>query len=206
MTAGGTTETATVTVTVRPVNDAPVLDLSATHGYATRYTEGGPGVAIVGTGMSVTDVDSATMASATAVITNGQAGDALSVEGGLPAGLVARFDPATFTLTLTGRHDGRLPDGAGPVRFSSSERDPSTLTRSIAVSVSDGALRSAVATATVEVVAVNDAPRQRAAGSPGNRRGHAPGLLGGDGQCVTVSDPDAGTAASPPPSASCTAR
>ncbi len=40
VTAGGTTETATVTVTVRPVNDAPVLDLSATHGYATRYTEG----------------------------------------------------------------------------------------------------------------------------------------------------------------------
>ncbi|WP_203156012.1 tandem-95 repeat protein [Methylobacterium aquaticum] len=192
VTAGGTTETATVTVTVRPVNDAPVLDLSDTHGYATRYTEGAPGVAIVGTGMSVTDIDSATLASATAVITNGQAGDALSVEGGLPAGLVARFDPATFTLTLTGAATtADYQTALGRVRFSSSERDPSTLTRSIAVSVSDGALRSAVATATVEVAAVNDAPVNGLPGAQATAEDTPLVFSAATGNAVTVSDPDA---------------
>ncbi|GJE77141.1 Ig-like domain-containing protein [Methylorubrum suomiense] len=194
VTAGGTTETATVTVTMRPINDAPVLDLSATHGYATRYTEGASGVAIVDADVSVSDVDSASMASATAVITNGQAGDTLAVEGPLPAGIVARFDAATYTLTLTGAAaNADYQTALSRVRFSSSERDPSTVTRRIDVSVSDGALRSDVATATVDVTAVNDAPLN---GVPaGQTTAEDTGLIfsSGNGNAITVADPDAGT-------------
>nr|USU32458.1 tandem-95 repeat protein [Methylobacterium sp. OTU13CASTA1] len=162
VTSGGTTETATVTVTVRPVNDAPILDLSATvpgTGYATRYTERAAGIAIVATDTSVSDVDNATLASATAFITNGQTGDTLSITGALPTGIAARFDPATFTLTLTGAATkADYQTALGLVQFFSAERDPSTMTRTINVRVDDGALASNAATTTIAFTAVNDAP------------------------------------------------
>ncbi|TNC04109.1 tandem-95 repeat protein, partial [Methylobacterium terricola] len=192
VTAGGTTETATVTVTVRPVDDAPVLALSASRGYATGYTEGGPGVAIVDAGVSVTDIDSASLASATAVITNGQAGDALSVAGALPAGIVAHFDPATFTLTLTGAATtAEYQTALSRVRFSSSERDPSTVPRNIDVSVSDGVLRSAVATATVAVTAVNDAPVNGLPAAQATAEDTPLVFSAATGNALTVSDADA---------------
>ncbi|MCE4224898.1 tandem-95 repeat protein [Methylobacterium sp. C25] len=162
VTSGGTTETAIVTVTVRPVNDAPVLDLSASGsgtGYATGYTERAPGVAVVGGDVSVTDIDSANMTSAKVVITNGSAGDTLAIEGSLPAGISASFDPATYTLTLTGSatktdYQAILQQ----VRFSSDNHDPSTVTRTIAVTVNDGGLDSNAAATTVTFAAVNDPP------------------------------------------------
>ncbi|GJE54785.1 hypothetical protein EKPJFOCH_1269 [Methylobacterium thuringiense] len=162
VTSGGTTETATITVTVRAVNDAPVLDLGlvvAGTGYATRYTERAPGVAIVDADVSVIDVDDAGMASAKAIVTNGQTGDTLSVEGTLPAGITANFDAATYTLTLSGGASKTdYQTALRQIRFSSAERDPATVARSIDVSVNDGRLDSNVATTTIAFTAVNDAP------------------------------------------------
>ncbi|GEO99624.1 hypothetical protein MHA02_20120 [Methylobacterium haplocladii] len=162
VTSGGTTETATITVTVSAVNDAPILDLgtaAAGTGYATAYTERAPGVAIADADVSVIDVDDAGMASAKAVITNGRTGDTLAVEGTLPAGIGATFDAQTYTLTLTGAASKTdYQTALRQVRFSSAERDPSTVTRSIAVSVDDGRLESNLAIATIAFTAVNDAP------------------------------------------------
>lgn len=162
VTSGGTTETATITVTVRAVNDAPVLDLGlavAGTGYATRYTERAPGVAIVDADVSVIDVDDAGMASAKAIVTNGQTGDTLSVEGTLPAGITANFDAATYTLTLSGGASKTdYQTALRQIRFSSAERDPATVARSIDVSVNDGSLDSNLATTTIAFTAVNDAP------------------------------------------------
>jgi len=161
VTSGGSTETATVTVTVRAVNDAPVLHLAAAPGtgYATGYTERAPGVAIVDGGVSVIDVDSASMVSATAVVTNGQPGDTFAYTGTLPAGITARYDPATYTLTLTGAATKADYETAlRQIRFSSNEHDPATVTRSIDVSVNDGTRDSNVATTTVAFTALNDAP------------------------------------------------
>ncbi|MBB3902799.1 tandem-95 repeat protein [Methylobacterium brachythecii] len=196
VTSGGTTETATVTVTVRPVNDAPVLDLTASApgtGYATSYGEGGPGVAIVAADVSVSDVDSATMASAKLVITNGSVGDTLGIAGSLPSGITASFDAGTYTLTLTGsatRADYQA--FLQQVRFSSDSHTPSTVTRSIAVTVNDGALDSNAAVATVAFGDVNDAPVN---GMPADQSLYEDTPLvfsAANHNAITITDPDAG--------------
>lgn len=190
---GALTDVDTATITVNPVNDAPTLDLDASAagtGYATSYTENGAGVAIVNTGVLVSDIDSANMASATVVITNAQAGDALSVSGTLPAGITASYNPATFTLTLSGSASKVAYQTAlGQIRYASSSDDPGTTARSISVTVSDGALASNTAIATVAVVAVNDPPVN---GLPANGWSIAEdGSLSLTG--LSVTDPDAGT-------------
>ena len=61
------------TVKVVAVNDAPVLDLDASGGgtgFANTFTEDGPAVAITDTDVSITDVDSTNIASATITLTN----------------------------------------------------------------------------------------------------------------------------------------
>ncbi|WP_238314475.1 hypothetical protein, partial [Methylobacterium crusticola] len=158
---GALTATDTSTINVLPVDDAPVLDLDASGpgtGFSATYTENGAGVPIADTDVLIQDVDSPTLASATVTITNGQAGDVLAAAG-LPAGVSASYDAGSFTLTLSGPASlASYQATLAAVRFASTSENPPTLPRIVAVSVSDGQLSSAVAQATVNVVAVNDAP------------------------------------------------
>ncbi|WP_447932205.1 Ig-like domain-containing protein [Sphingopyxis fribergensis] len=162
VTAGGVTETATVTVNVTAVNDAPTLDLDGGAdgtGYAATYTENGPGVAIIAADGVVADIDSASLTGATVIIANGSTGDMLSIAGSLPPGITASYDPASFTLTLSGAASSAAYKAAlDAVRYASTSDNPSTAPRAIDVTVSDGALTSAPARATISVVPVNDAP------------------------------------------------
>jgi hypothetical protein len=161
-TGGTLVDMDTAIISITPVNDAPVLDLDASGagtGYSTTYTENGTGVAIADTDRVITDVDNTNMASLTAVITNGQAGDLLSVAGALPSGITASYNAATFTMTLTGSATkANYEIALQQIRFLSTSENPSTTPRSINVSVNDGATNSNVAVATVAVIAVNDAP------------------------------------------------
>jgi VCBS repeat-containing protein len=160
VTAGGVTETVAVTVTVTPVDDAPILDLdaaSAGTGYATSYSENAAGVPIAGS-ISVVDIDSA-LTSATIMLMNPAAGDRLSVAGALPSGISARYDAATYTLTLSGSAAPAAYQSAlAAIRYSSTSENPAAAPRRIDISVSDGQLSSATATTLVAVVPVNDAP------------------------------------------------
>ncbi|PLP59418.1 hypothetical protein CYK37_08820 [Mesorhizobium loti] len=192
--AGGVlSDTDTRTITVNPVNDVPVLDLDASGagtGYSTSYTENGAGVAIVDIDRLITDVDSANMASATIVISNGQSGDLLSVAGALPAGITASWNPATFTLTLTGSASKAAYETAlEQVRYSSTSDDPSTAARTINLVVNDGSADSNVAVATVSVTAVNDAPVNTLPAAGWTADEDTVLSLTG----LSVSDPDAGT-------------
>ncbi|WP_283193223.1 tandem-95 repeat protein [Rhizobium sp. AN80A] len=161
-TGGPLTDTDTAVINITPVNDAPILDLDASGagtGFTATYTENDPGVAIADTDGVITDIDSANMASLSAVITNGQAGDILAVAGTLPSGITASYNAATFTLTLTGSAQRASYETAlQQIRFLSSSENPSTTPRSINVTVNDGAANSNVAVAIVNVIAVNDAP------------------------------------------------
>ncbi|MBD9387908.1 tandem-95 repeat protein [Agrobacterium sp. AGB01] len=165
-TGGALTDIDVRTITIIPVNDAPVLDLdgsSAGTGYSIGYTENGSGVAIAANNNSVIDVDNANMASATIVITNGQAGDILAATGTLPTGITASYNATTFTLTLTGSATKAAYQAAlAQILYSSSSDNPTiggTATgRTISVTVNDGALASNTAITTVAVTAVNDAP------------------------------------------------
>jgi hypothetical protein len=105
---------------------------------------------------SITDVDSTSLASATVVLTNAQAGDVLSIAGTLPAGITASIDtsvPGQITMTLAG--SASLSDyqtALEQIRFEN-PTNPSTTTRVLTAVVSDGTAGSNLATSRITVPA-----------------------------------------------------
>ncbi|ROL81844.1 type I secretion protein [Pseudomonas chlororaphis] len=151
-------------------NDAPpVLDLDANNSsgatgadYKVTFTEGtsGPGVSIGDTDLSITDPDSTMLTGATIVLTNRQPGDSLNLGNSVNGiSINANSQAGTITLTLSG--NATLADYMQQIKnitFTNNSEDPSTTPRTITVTVTDGSNYSNVATTTVNVVAVNDAP------------------------------------------------
>ncbi|MBS0454415.1 MAG: DUF4347 domain-containing protein [Proteobacteria bacterium] len=139
----------------------PVVDLDsagAGTGSTASYSEGDAPVAIAPTA-SVTDADGGNMASMTVRITNGQAGDVLSIGGTPPAGITSNYNPTTFTLTLTGAADAATYQAAlQAIRYNADTQNPGSTARNIDVTVNDGTATSTVATAVVAVTPVNDLP------------------------------------------------
>ncbi|AZF45401.1 LapA family giant adhesin [Pseudomonas sp. R2-7-07] len=151
-------------------NDAPpVIDLDANNSsgasgndFKTTFTEGtaGPGVSIADTDIKITDPDSTLLTGATVTLTNAQAGDALNL-GNSVNGISVSTNNQTGTITLTLSGSATLADYMQRIQnitFTNTSHDPSTTPRTITVAVTDGGNYSNVATTTVNVVAVNDAP------------------------------------------------
>ncbi|WP_229676226.1 beta strand repeat-containing protein [Polaromonas eurypsychrophila] len=160
-TGGALTDVDTVTLNITAVNDAPVLDLDASAGgtgYVAAYTENGVGVQITDSDQVLTD-DTTNLASATITLTNWQAGDVLAI-GSIPAGISYSLSgPNNNVLTLSGA--ATVADYKVALRaitYANTSDNPNTTPRSITVVVNDGLLNSNVATTTVNVTAVNDAP------------------------------------------------
>src|SRR5262249_28638277 len=88
-------------------NSAPVLDLDQNNStapgstYRNTFTENGAPVPVADGDTSITDPDSTTLASARVTLTNPESGDALAVDGTLPAGITLVFHPTTLTPPLT---------------------------------------------------------------------------------------------------------
>jgi hypothetical protein len=135
---------ATATINVVQANEAPVLDLDANNntvsgtGYNTFFsTVTGTPVAIGDTDVSVTDVDSTNIVSATITLTNMKAGDVFSV-GTLPPGVTATI--AANVVTLSGA--AFYTDYQAAIRAVTFDTTSSDLTaRSITVKVNDGTQR-----------------------------------------------------------------
>ncbi|WP_095151683.1 retention module-containing protein [Pseudomonas sp. Irchel s3b5] len=153
-------------------NDAPpVLDLDADNSsgatgadYTVTFTENttGAGVSIADTDISIADPDSTMLTGATIVLTNYQNGDALNLSnnpnGTINATRTVGTD-GTVTVTLSG--NATLADymqQINNITFTNNSENPSTVPRTITVTVTDGGNYSNTATTTVNVVAVNDAP------------------------------------------------
>ncbi|HWV16412.1 MAG TPA: Ig-like domain-containing protein, partial [Cellvibrio sp.] len=155
----GGTAVSTITIGVTPVNDAPVIDLDASSpglGYTATFTENGVPVSISDTDIVISDVDSSNITGATIILTNPQANDLLSL-GALPSGITANISGNTITLSGTASFASYQAAIHG-ITFSNSSETPSTIPRDITVTVSDGALTSVPAHATINVISVNDAP------------------------------------------------
>ncbi|WP_205884504.1 immunoglobulin-like domain-containing protein, partial [Pseudomonas kribbensis] len=151
-------------------NDAPpVIDLDANNSsgatgadYKVTFTENTPGagVSIADTDIKITDPDSTMLTGATIVLTNRQDGDALNL-GNSVNGITINANSTNGTITLTLSGNATLADYMQAIKnitFTNSSEDPSTVPRIITVTVTDGGNYSNVATTTVNVVAVNDAP------------------------------------------------
>jgi Ca2+-binding RTX toxin-like protein len=147
-----------VTINDLAINFTKPADPVTTDVEAT-FTEDGAAVPIASL-PSIVD-DSATMASARIVLTNASAGDQLVI-GGLPAGIAGAIDTTVegrITVTLTGTAPrSTYQDAIQAVTFRNTSQAPNVDDRIIHVTVNDGLADSNIATSTIHVVSVNDAP------------------------------------------------
>lgn len=157
----------TITVTVTPVNDAPVL---TTTGGSVPFTESAPPVA-VDSALTLSDVDNSTLASATVSITgNFNAGQdvlAFTNDSSTMGNISASFDAGTGTLTLTSAGGtatvAQWQAALRSVTYSNGSDSPATTTRTVSFAVNDGAANSSTATRTISIASVNDSPTTDAA-------------------------------------------
>ncbi|SNT33817.1 surface adhesion protein, partial [Pseudomonas japonica] len=156
-------------VTTQIFEPAPILDLDGNNSsgktgadYQVTFTEGQPGtgVSIGDVDLSITDIDSTNLTGATVTLTNRLAGDALNLGNsvnGISINAVNTNDKVVLTLSGNASiadYIQRLKN----ITFINTSDDPSSTPRTITVTVTDGVNTSNVATTTVNVVPVNDAP------------------------------------------------
>jgi VCBS repeat-containing protein len=150
--------TATVSITVNAVNDAPVVTTSVS---VLAYTENDPATAI-DTSLTVSDVDSSDLIGATVSITTNFASgqDVLSFLN--TAKITGHWDSTTGILTLTGMDTSVNYEAAlRSVKYQNTSDNPTAATRTVSFEVDDGSLvnnLSNTATRNITVTAVNDAP------------------------------------------------
>jgi VCBS repeat-containing protein len=195
-------DTATVSVDVTCVNDAPVVDLDTTaggSGSTATFSETSPhtgnGV-LVAPDAAVTDVDDANLESLTVVLTNRPDGDALeSLSATIPPGsgiAGGTYVPATGTLSFTGTASkASYAAVVASIRYDNTKAVPSTTDRIITVVVDDGDLASATATATVHVVPLNLPPVNTVPGAQTIDEDTV--LTFGAGKVISVTDGDHGS-------------
>ncbi|PPK99905.1 Ig-like domain-containing protein [Parapedobacter indicus] len=164
---GATSAPSDLIVNITAVNDAPMV---ITSGGAVTFTEpedGDPVPEAVDPGLTVTDPDNATLASATISITSGsfQAGEdmlAFENDGSTMGNIDGSYDEATGTLMLTSLGGiATLAEWQAALRavaYSNNSQHPNTTTRTVSFEVNDGTADSAPATKDINVVAVNTAP------------------------------------------------
>jgi Ca2+-binding RTX toxin-like protein len=138
---------------VKPANPPTV-------NHEVTFTEGDSPVAIASLPGIVEDTG--VINGATIVLTNAQAGDVLNVPVNLPGNITRTIDtsvPGRITVTMTGAESiANYQAAIQQVTFGSNSQNPSTVDRTIQVTVRDSFLNSNVATSTIHVVSVNDAP------------------------------------------------
>jgi hypothetical protein len=157
-TDGSTTATPGVmTINVAAVNDAPTV----TAGSGLSYTENQAATAIAG-GLTLSDIDSANLSGATVSITANfaSAEDVLAFTA--QNGITGSYNSGTGVLTLSGSATvAQYQAALRSVTYANTSDTPSTAARTISYQVDDGQAvdhASNIATTTVTVAAVNDAP------------------------------------------------
>ena len=151
------------TIGITATNDAPVLAVSGSITYTVNSA-----ATVIDTGLTVLDVDSATLASATVTITNFVAGqdDLAFVNDGSTMGNIAVSTNVGGVLTLTS------PGGTATttqwqaalraVTYANSSGSPDTTQRTVGFVVNDGAVDSNTLTSTISI---NTAPVLAVSGS-----------------------------------------
>ncbi|AQZ35152.1 hypothetical protein BHQ29_18990 [Pseudomonas sp. LPH1] len=192
---GGVDTSATsiaTSVSVVAVNDAPIVTSS---GGASTFTEGDGGT-VIDSGLTLSDLDNSTLASATVSITgNFQSGDVLSFinDGSTMGNITATYDAGTAAMTLTSAGAtatlAQWQAALRSVTYSNSSDAPSTANRTISFVANDGQNDSTAATKVVSVMAVNDAPEITAPVSIAVTEDMPSAITG-----ISFSDVDAGSA------------
>ncbi len=160
-TGGAKTTTGQSIVQITAVNDAPVVTTS--FGSVT----GGVQAAAVDGGLTLSDIDNATLAKATVSITSGFAAgqDVLAfrnTDATAFGNIAGSYDAATGVLTMTSSGSSatvaQFQAALRAVTYKNTATSPTIGTRTLSMVADDGTNPSLAATRTVEVAAVNQAP------------------------------------------------
>jgi VCBS repeat-containing protein len=154
--------TVTSTINLTAVNDAPVLAIGSTLAYTENDTP-----KVINSGITVADLDNATLSTATVTIASGfvTGQDVLSftTTGVATMGNISgTYNPATGVMSLlsTGNTATKAHWEAAlrAVTYSNTSDNPNTAARTVSYAVNDGSLGSNTVTSTINLTAVNDAP------------------------------------------------
>jgi hypothetical protein len=149
--------TLTLTVNVVSVPDKPTLSLNGASSTIT-FTENDPDLSIAST-ITVADVDSPNLVSATVKISNNFAAGQDSLTFTTQPGITGNFNAATGEVLFTGTASKLAYETTlRSLKFRNTSEDPSTLARTITIVVNDGGLDSIAVTRTINVVSVPDKP------------------------------------------------
>ena len=149
--------------TVTPVNDPPQIDLNGANntgtGYQSSYSVGqGSAIPITGLETSIFDVDDVNIESAVITLVNAQAGDQLLIDN-LPDGIEARFlesAAGSIGIELTGSASKAIYEqGLQSIGFINILENPSTIVRTLEISVHDGDESSNTAISNLQVIGIN---------------------------------------------------
>lgn len=170
-TANGGVDTASLAVssaiTVVPVDDAPVV---TTNGGSTSFTAGDNASAtpvVVDAGLTLSDIDNTTAASASVAITgNFRSGEDqlifINNNTALYGNITASYNAGTGVLTMTSSGStatlSQWQAALRTVRYTDTAVTPNTSTRTISFTVNDGTSNSITATRNVTVAAVDQTP------------------------------------------------
>ncbi|MEH1950820.1 MAG: tandem-95 repeat protein, partial [Nostoc sp.] len=141
-------------INITAVNNAPVA--TATNS-ALAYTENA--TTAIDSGITVSDVDSANLASATVRISSGfiSAQDTLGFTN--QNGITGSYNSTTGVLTLTGSSTvANYQTALRSITYTNNSDNPSLTPRTISFIVNDGAANSTAITRDINITAVNDAP------------------------------------------------
>jgi hypothetical protein len=156
---GTVTDSIVVNTTITAVNDAPVVTAS---GSTTAFTEGNNVTStpvVIDSVLTLSDIDSVNMSSATISITGAFQTDQDVLAFTNQNGITGSYNAGTGVLTLSGSATtANYQTALRSVTYSNSSNSPNTTSRTISFVVNDGTDNSVAATKTVSVTAVNDTP------------------------------------------------
>ena len=155
----------TKTVSVTAVDTLPtVADTAGKMGWTEAAGLGANAAVVIDGGVTVTDPDNTTLASAKVTITNFVSGqDVLAFTPGATYGnITAGYDAATGILSLTSAGAtatlAQWQAALDSVTYNNTSHNPTTTDRTITFVANDGTLDSNIGTKTVSVTAVNTLP------------------------------------------------
>ncbi|WP_440994704.1 beta strand repeat-containing protein, partial [Cysteiniphilum litorale] len=150
----------TSTINVTAVNDVPVLSA----GGVLSYSENDPATVIDGL-LSMSDVDDTNIEGATVTISNNYVNGEDILAFANTANISGSFNATTGVLTLTGSDTvANYQAALRSVTYQNLSSNPSTLSRTISWTTNDGDGNSNIATSTVNLGAINNAPIVNAGG------------------------------------------
>ena len=183
-------DSASRTITLNTVNDAPVVAPTAA---SLAYLENG--TAVVDSGLTVTDVDNVSLVSASVALTTNRvaAQDTLGFVN--QNGITGVWTAATSVLALSGSAtvaDYQL--ALRSITYNNNSDAPSTLARTVTFVVNDGVVNSNIASRTITVTAVNDAPVNGVPGAQVTARNVSRVFSVANANLISISDVDAAAA------------